>query len=225
MPLTTLDITLIALLLAAVPARALLRSLDAETRPKRPRLTRYLATMRDIALLLAALAFLWVNTKRPIAWLGLDIPVGTPGLIGLAIAVALIAMLGIASARAKPRPDMARPDAAAMFPETPAEQRTFVALSLFIGIGWELLYRGYLLWALTPLTGEAAAIVLAATAYGVAHGFKSWVQFIGSIAMSLLFTFAYVATGSLWWLMLLHTAMGLVGWLSYRRLQARGATT
>ncbi|BCW90295.1 hypothetical protein sos41_34630 [Alphaproteobacteria bacterium SO-S41] len=225
MPLTTLDITLIALLLAAVPARALVRSQSAETWRDRPRLTRYFATMRDIALLLAALAFLWVNAKRPIAWLGLDIPIGPPGLIGLAIAAALIGVLGLASARARPRPDMKRPDAAAMFPETPEEQRAFVALGLFVGIGWELLYRGYLLWALTPLIGQVAAIALAGTAYGVAHGFKSWPQFIGSIVMSLLFTVAYVATESLWWLMLIHTALGFVGWLSYRRLQGRASTT
>lgn len=72
----------------------------------------------------------------------------------------------------------------------------------FIGIGWELLYRGFLLLALAPWLGTWGAVVLAAVAYGAAQGYKSPGQL----------------TGSLWWLMLLHVAMPLTAPLYYFKM-------
>jgi membrane protease YdiL (CAAX protease family) len=72
------------------------------------------------------------------------------------------------------------------------------------GVAWEVLFRGYLLWALTPRVGIVGAVFVASVAYGVAHGYKSPRQFTSSLVSALLFTIAYALTHSLWWLMLIH---------------------
>lgn len=218
MDLTVADMVLLALLLVALPARQMRASLRARTGPKRPRLTRYLATLRDLALLLCGLTAIWIVERRTPAALGLDMPPALPGLIGLAVAALVIAVFVIWTVRAKPRPLPAGFEGADMFPETRSERRVFAVMALALGAGWELLYRGYLLWALTPVTGQIAAIALAATAYGLAHGYKSNIQLGGSLAMALACTIAYALTGSLWWLILIHIALPLIAWLSYLRM-------
>ena len=101
-----------------------------------------------------------------------------------------------------------------MFPETSGEMRLFLLVSLAVGCGWEILYRGFLLLYLQPTTGLGGAVIIAAFAYGAAHGFKSPKQFAASIMSALAFTIGYAVTSNLWWLMLLHTGLMLLGALS-----------
>jgi membrane protease YdiL (CAAX protease family) len=75
-------------------------------------------------------------------------------------------------------------------------------------VGWEILYRGFLLWFLSPYIGIAGAICLASFAYGLARGYQGRRQLVGSIASAFAFTVAFAITRSLWWLMLLHAARG-----------------
>jgi membrane protease YdiL (CAAX protease family) len=82
---------------------------------------------------------------------------------------------------------------------------------VLVSLGWELLYRGFLLMLLTPVTGAATAIILAALAYGIGHGYEKPSQLIGSIVSAFLFTLAFYYTQSLWWLILLHIGLPLFG--------------
>lgn len=219
MHLTAVDIFLTAMLLLALPALRLWSTLKAGPRLHRAPMRRYLLTIGELLLLLGTLAAQWLLHHRSLAALGLDIPVGTYGLVGLGFAAALITTLAVATVRMTS--GTRAPGAATgtdIFPQTPGETAVFGVFTVFVGAGWELLYRGYLLWALTPLTGQIGAILLAATAYGLAHGYKSNVQLGGSIAMALLFTAAYAVTGSLWWLIAIHIALPLIGWRAYRRM-------
>lgn len=95
-----------------------------------------------------------------------------------------------------------------MLPRTAVELRWATVFVVAAGTGWEILYRGFLLWVLIPLIGVVGAVCVAAIAYGLAHGFKSRGQLIGSLGMSFAFTVAFALTGSLWWLMLLHVFAG-----------------
>lgn len=72
-----------------------------------------------------------------------------------------------------------------------------------------MLYRGFLLAVLIPHIGALAAISSAALAYGLAHGYKSPRQLIGTVA-AFIFTIAYYLTESLWWPMLIHAGMGML---------------
>lgn len=207
-----LDHILAILLLIVVPIRALWRS-----RPGRPasgtKITRYVSTIGLVTGLLALLATSWLMTGRSAQALGLAAPTSTPSLIGLGIAVVIFIALFLGKNK-KPKPSQREGIEAAqrdLFPETPQETSLFLVLCLAIGGGWEILYRGFLLYYLPSATGLFGAIIIAAVAYGTAHGFKNPRQFAGSIVSALAFTIAYVATSNLWWLMLIHIGVMLIG--------------
>ena len=207
-----LDHILAIFLLLVVPARALWRSRPGRsvsgTKP-----TRYITTIVMIVGLLALLATSWLITGRSLQTRGLNAPTSTPSLIGLAVAIAIFVALFLSrNKKAKPsqreKIEAVRRD---LFPETRKEVKLFLILSLAVGGGWEILYRGFLLYYLPSTTGLIAAIIIAALAYGAAHGFKNSKQFIGSIVSALAFTIAYVATSNLWWLMLIHIGVLVFG--------------
>ena len=85
--------------------------------------------------------------------------------------------------------------------------KIILIMGVVVGFAWELLYRGYLLWVLAPRLGIPLAVLLAAAAYGAAHGYKTPKQFAGSLASALVFTLADVVSHSLWWLMLVHAGL------------------
>jgi membrane protease YdiL (CAAX protease family) len=141
----------------------------------------------------------------------LAIPLRTAGVIGIGLAVCILGGLSIAMwlrLRSAKAPITGASD---VLPATPAEFAVFIAFSLIVGVSWELLFRGYLLWSLQPHIGLIPSVLLAAGAYGVAHGFKSPRAFAGSLLSALIFTAAYAATRSLWWLMIIHSGLPLLG--------------
>ncbi len=207
-----LDHILAVFLLLVVPVRALWRS-----RPGRivsgTKITRYITTILMVAGLLALLATSWLITGRSVQTLGLNAPTSTPSLIGIGVAITIFIAIFLSRNKRsnfsqKEKTEAVRRD---LFPETQKEVKLFLLLSFAAGGGWEILYRGFLLYYLPPTTGLIGAIIIAALAYGAAHGFKNSKQFIGSIVSALAFTIAYVATSNLWWLMLIHIGVMVFG--------------
>lgn len=213
-------------LVLILPGMQLWRSLRPPAAPTlRSRPQRYLSTMREIALLLLALAAVCWWDGHPPSALGLAAPSGI-GLWALAAAATMLLVLYFRGAlRTHKMTPEKRAEALEQLsheqgmPRTPAEMRLFFLLALCIGAGWELLYRGFLMMALSPLIGTWAAVVVAAVAYGAGHGYRNARQFIGSIGMSLLFTVGYVLTASLWWLMLLHVGLPLLTAVAHYHLR------
>lgn len=210
--MTILDIILLAALMLALPAEALWHTMGRRDRPRPALTTKLVRTLRVLGVLLILLTMIWVHGDRPAAWLGLDAPLSTGGLIGLAVAVTILGLLGIGTAAMKARGGSEASAAAeAVMPRTPAETRLFIVFAVAAGIGWELLYRGFLLWALTPLIGLAGAVIVAAIAYALGHGSRDTRSLVGSTISSFLFTIGFALTGSLWWLIILHIGLPLVG--------------
>ena len=159
----------------------------------------------------AAVAAIWIALERPAAWLGLGAP-DRGGLILIAVAVAAIATLMVAAPRAKRPTDAARNAAAeAMMPVGRRETIWFLAFALAVGAGWELLYRGYLWWTLAPLLGPVCAVLVMGLSYGVAHGYRGRGVLAASVVSALLFAGACALTHSLWWLIVIHIGLPLVG--------------
>ncbi len=220
-----LDLIFAAYLLFLLPGWQLWKSLKKKVDKPKPDAARCRVLFRKnlvfILSPLLALAALMAWSGRSAAALGLDIPVSAYGQWGLAIVVLLFAGLTIWSIVAERRQsaekaaaDLAKYEALEGIPQSPAELWQQLFLFLCIGAGWELLYRGFLMLVLPPLTGTAFAVILAAVAYGVAHGYQSRNQFLGSIFSAFLFTLGYVYTQSLWWLMLLHVLLPVFGTLT-----------
>jgi len=222
---TPLDGILTVSLLLLVPGFALARSLrEGKASPTGTRTERYLRSLRVAGRLLVLLLAVWVVYDRPVAWLGLDRPPSQAGLIGLGVAAVLLLGLAGTTLFIKPRPADAKTMAAAgaMLPQTQLEWRLFLLMALVLGAGWELLYRGYLVWVLEPHIGTPLTVALSAIAYGVAHGYRGPKMFAGSLASALLFTLAFVWTRSLWWLMAIHIALPLIGAFARGRQREMG---
>lgn len=204
------------LLVVALPWRALRASRSGK--PARSRARRYIETIAEIVALLLGLAVVATLNGAGAADFGLAWPPPRAGLVGVLIAALLIAGLVGATLFLKPRRGSAREDEAMrQLPQGRDELLAYLAFTPFAGFGWEILYRGFLLWWLTPLVGIAGAVVIASLAYGLAHGWKSRADGLGSLVSAFLFTIGFAVTGSLWWLIAIHTALPLVGLLAGRR--------
>jgi membrane protease YdiL (CAAX protease family) len=214
-----LDAVLVTLLVVGMPALALHSSLTSATRQPRTRTQRYTRTIWQAGAILGLLVVNWIASGRSTALLGFDSPLSVAGLIGLCIAAAVLIALVVSTLLSKQASGSVAPQGALdLMPQTRSEVWLFVTFSVVAGVAWETLYRGFLLWALTPHVGSIVAIGIAAIAYGLAHGYTSLGAFAGSLAGALLFTTAYALTQSLWWLIMLHAGLPLIGMLAFRSM-------
>jgi membrane protease YdiL (CAAX protease family) len=200
------------LLLVVLPVRALIPKRVGAPRRSLPE--RYARTSVEIAALLAGLMVVSLLTGMTASDLGLGWPPALAGQAGLAAAALILAALAVTVVLMSPSKSPREQSAMAELPSGPREMRLFLLFGIAAGVGWEVLYRGFLLWWLTPLIGLAGAIVAASVAYGLAHGWKSWGQGLGSIGSAFLFTIGFAATGSLWWLIAIHSGLPLVALLA-----------
>ena len=199
------DIGLAAVLLIGIPAFALWREASGV---RRSRIARYRSSTLMIIVCVAALASQWIVSGRKAALLGLNLPPTCLGWSCLLGAALLLTALG-AAMRQKPSMVTAEGDDGPL-PQTPAERTGFVLFALVAGTGWEILYRGFLLWFLTPLLGLITAVCVTALAYGVTHGVRDRRKAAASIGSAFLFTIGFSITHDLWWLMLVHAGLPLL---------------
>ncbi|WP_420606601.1 CPBP family intramembrane glutamic endopeptidase [Novosphingopyxis sp.] len=206
-----LDILIAILLLAVLPARGIWNSRNTRTDDP-SRAQRYLTTMSIVGVLLVLLAVDWLLTGRSAAMLGLGIPVTVPAMLGLAATGILLGIMSLAVRRKIVSGDMNDQKAGTdILSESAGEVRLFMLFALMVGFGWEVLYRGFLLLYLPAHIGWPGAIMAAALAYGLAHGIKTRPQAAASIVAAFAFTIGYVLTRNLWWLIILHVALPLIG--------------
>jgi membrane protease YdiL (CAAX protease family) len=221
-----LDWILAAYLLFVLPGMQLWKSLRKKTKDPNSddpaaRKARFWKNMRFILTPVMVMAILLAWSGRGPAAIGLDMPVSIVGqwaLLGVVVLFTLPYLVGLVWKRKKSEEEEAKEladlQALELVPKSRTELGAFVLLMFCIGTGWELLYRGFLMLVLPPVTGLAGAVILSALAYGIGHGYQNWKQFTGSIVSAFLFTLGYVLTYSLWWLMLLHVALPLFGILN-----------
>jgi membrane protease YdiL (CAAX protease family) len=210
-PVSTADLILTLGLVVVLPAYMLAKSIVRRGRPSGDRARRYRRTILLVLGPALMLAVLWVANRRPVDWLGLGLP-NTSGWILVAVAILVIGTLAIVAPRAKrPANPQRNADAEAMMPVGARETAWFLAFAVVVGAGWEVLYRGYLWWVLAPLLGPVGAVSVMGVSYGVAHGYRGVGPLVGSFVSALLFAAAYATSLSLWWLIVIHIGLPLVG--------------
>ena len=112
-------------------------------------------------------------------------------------------------------------------PVNGTEYLHFLFLCVAAGVGEEIVYRGFMITYLTEMLGTqgplpvAATLVLPAFSFGLAHYYQGRDAVIKIVAMALLFGYFYLRTGTLWPLILLHTAIDAVGGLLSWALERR----
>ena len=226
------DLLLTLYLLLVFPLQRLWRSLhSAPRKPPRPPLRTYWKQTRFVLVLLAALvAAMWTG-GHSVADLGLAFPLTSAAAWGLAIASGVLLALHLAGKRMENRMTPAQHAAQEarlqhlpfVMPRTALDTAAYLASSVLMTAAWEILFRGYLLLVVPPVTGLPVALALAAIAYGAAHGYKNPRQFAGSIAASFAFAIGYALTSSLWWLIVLHAAAPVTMLFTVKKIQARAA--
>jgi membrane protease YdiL (CAAX protease family) len=213
------DVVMLVLTVAVLPAVSAFMGARLAKHPG-SLVSRYWQTMARGWLMVALLIVDWRWSGRSLAALGLDIPIGAYGLYGLiAVAAAtlfLAVMLLNLRAFIKPaRYPKLREQMREMkiLPGTTRELLVFLLVAVTAGIWEELLFRGFLIWFLAPYAGVIGAALIATLAFGLGHAYQGWRGIPRTGAIGLIFAVAYIASGSLWWVMAAHAMLDLYGGL------------
>jgi membrane protease YdiL (CAAX protease family) len=85
-------------------------------------------------------------------------------------------------------------------------------------IGYEFMFRGFLLFSCMESFGFWPAIIINLGLYSLAHIYKGWRETIGSLFIGFLFCYLTLYLGSIWFAVLVHITMALSNeWFSLRR--------
>ena len=166
----------------------------------------------------AVLAARWISAGRRWRELGLALPEGWR-LVAGAVLVLLTAALFTRQARAvarlgeeqrlRLRDQLA--SVALVLPRTASEQRWFRALAVTAGFCEELLYRGFLVWALRPWLGLAGATAASLVLFTLGHSYQGAKGAVRSGIAGATMAAIVLLTGSLIPAMLVHAIVDLGG--------------
>ncbi|WP_238009777.1 type II CAAX endopeptidase family protein [Dactylosporangium sp. AC04546] len=180
----------------------------------------------------------WLLTFAALAIVG-----GAPGLtlthLGLGgldpagSALTILAVLGIAgvqlggafqtarrrAAGGRVRGEALQRQVALLYPRTARERAWAAVLSVSVGVGEEVFFRGLLIAAAVGVGLPVwAAIVLPAVLFGLQHRYQTWRGVVFSTVFGLLMTLLYAATERLWTPIAVHAAWDLMALLVVPRI-------
>lgn len=221
------DIALFLFAALAMPAMSVVAGRQLERSEGGSLVPRYWFTIARGALAAASVLAVWYWSGRDFARLGLDWPIGARGQFGFLV-VAVIAVAGylqVARVNRIPRDklDKAVKTVARIkiTPRNRAELSLFMLVSADAGIWEELVYRGFLIWFLLPLTGVVGAVIASSFLFGIGHAYQGWRGMMTTGLVGLILAVLYVLTASLWWVMAVHAAIDITGGLVTYRLSRR----
>jgi membrane protease YdiL (CAAX protease family) len=224
---------LVAVVLPGVLLYTAARS-RGERNPRLPSALKIRVYYANGALLLgmaAGVAVVWGLSGRALAEIGLRWGAPPYDAVAVGLVLAFVLLYGIDLYREvgdgerqnRTRLSFRR---LGFLPATGAEYLHFLFLCVAAGVGEEIVYRGFLITYLSELTGgggwsAAVSILVPAVSFGLAHLYQGRAAVVKIVAMAVLFGFFFLRSGSLWPLMLLHTAIdatgGLVSWYLERQ--------
>jgi len=221
-----LDLTLVAFAVLLMPALSAFAGgkLARSQTEERGLIRRYWQTIARGWIVAALVLLAWRWTGRPFAELGLDWPVGLRGRIGFGLDAIAMILLALQLARLRTldgdKLDKARATLKRIkiAPRSLGELAVFILVAITAGIWEELLYRGFLLWFLAPTAGLVGAVAISSVIFGLGHAYQGWRGVLTTGLVGLVFALLYVASGSLWWLMLAHAMVDIYGGIAAFRL-------
>jgi membrane protease YdiL (CAAX protease family) len=180
--------------------------------------------VRQWVLAIGVVVF-WLLGGRPLAGLGLALPFGLPGLAGLTISLFVVGALHrqVRTVRGLRDEELAAHgskigEVAELLPHTDRETAVFRGVAVTAGICEEIVYRGFLIAYLAVFMSVWFAAVLGGIGFGLAHAYQGTSGILKTGATGTVNGLLYVATGSLVWPMLLHSALDLHGGAVGRRV-------
>ncbi len=217
------DVALFVLTIVVLPVLSAIKGARYAGTPERPRVPRYLWTIAQGWLLAGLVVFDWQWSARPLPALGLDSPLTANGRLGLALAAAFVVVVSVALLnlhrliRPARLPTLrAAIRAMKILPRTVPELCVFFLVALSAGVWEEIVFRGFLMWFAIPYTGAWLAVVVSAVVFGMGHLYQGWRGALQAGTIGFVFAILFVASGSLWWLMVVHAMIdvygGVVAW-------------
>lgn len=175
------------------------------------------------------LVAVWFVIGRDVATLGLSPSFAGWQWLGLGLGAAAVVALLIQQRVVLRSPDQLAKlrdgmgDLEALAPHDDREERLFMGVSLTAGICEELLYRGMLLAALTPLLGTWGAVFAGAAVFGLGHAYQGRMGILKTGLVGLAMGALTVLSGSLFAAMAVHTVVDMTsGRMMRRALEAGG---
>jgi membrane protease YdiL (CAAX protease family) len=179
----------------------------------RARLNFYRSIVLEEWIAVAVLLGYWACIGRPLQALMLIPASPVRFAIGMAVALALCALLMLQNKAIRARPDVMprlRKRLAygePLMPHTGAERWRFHAVSITAGVCEEVLFRGFLLWYFAVWFGVWPAAILSSIVFGIGHVYLGVRQIPNTAIIGMAMATLTILSGSLWPAMLLHAAI------------------
>lgn len=221
---TTLDFVLFAVVGVVMPIIAGLNWRTLTQAPAAERkLVRFYASIivRDL-ILVALIVIAWIDAGRAWPALGFDWPIGPLGCAGFAFDALIVVFYALALMRLRREraPEIqTRLDRLQILPRTPHERAIFPLVALVASPTEELLFRGYLMWALTPFVSVWGAVAISSIMFGLMHAYQGRQGVVRTTLIGVAFGAGFALTQSLWWLMLAHTLINIFGGVVAERVR------
>lgn len=221
--LSLLDAVLLAVILLGLPAEAFLslkktRTELAENHPG-VRVKHYTHTILILCGLTVPILILWAVNDRSWGLLGFQVQYGWIALAGWGL-MALVAgfflyqyfaVSGSETAKQQYRDGLAnKPLITDFMPHTEDERRVFNLLGVTAGVAEEIIFRGFLIWALAVYLPLWMAALAALLVFTVLHLYQGVDQLPTIFLMGGLVTIIFLMSGSLWPVILLHIFVDVI---------------
>jgi len=216
--LSSFDLLLLVFAAILMPVLSTIagRRLAREKPEERRLIPRYWRIIARGVIVVALVLGVWHVLGRPYSELGLG-RLNIWDYAGFAAIVMSFVFLGFQLVRLKSlSPErlekaMKSINSIKITPTTRGELSVFMLMSMSAGVWEELLYRGFLIWFLTPSAGVIGAIVISSMIFGLGHIYQGASGVAKTGAIGLVFATLYVLSGSLWWLMAAHALIDIYG--------------
>jgi len=227
---TALDFLLLFLAALVMPVLSAFTGRQLAKKSSVPLIRRYWLTIVRGWMVVAVVLFAWVWAGRPLATLGLDWPIGLWGRVGFAAAM-LMALVFCVQVVRLPKITggnldkwAERMETLKITPRTERELLLFILVAITAGVWEELLYRGFFIWFLLPVTGAIGAVAISSLIFGIGHIYQGRYGVLNTGLVGLVFAILFVFTQSLWWLMAAHAVVDIYGGaLAWRLTNMRAA--
>lgn len=174
---------------------------------------------------LAALGTAWILLERQVADLGIVRPGGPGFWIGAGVVLVMAGVLlhsyraaTQASTTEKARQADALGKLIRYVPQSAADLRRFVGVSVTAGIVEEIVYRGFVIWYLGQYMSPWLAVGASSVVFGLGHSYQGASGALRCGLVGLAFGLCYVGTGSIWLPIIAHILLDILQGATIYRL-------
>jgi membrane protease YdiL (CAAX protease family) len=190
----------------------------------------FLANSLFLAIAGAAILLHWAWRDRPFSVMGFrpNLEINHPVRTGILIAVLTVLYFAdlfhaIRGAIKSGSVETALGEGTPFMPRKWRELPAYLVMCICAGVFEEVIYRGFMVTYFLPQPQDntslpVLAVLAPALLFSLAHGYQGW-QAVGKIfLLSVLLALIFLASGSIWLVMLIHTLIDLIGGLVAIRL-------